>query len=102
MQTRGSSEQKLSTEFRLVGSDIALTPKLRDDGTISLEAVIEFSKTRNEKRGVVQVSGRSVPEIDSRRIRSEMKLTSGQTILFGMPQDGDTVVVIALTVSAEE
>lgn len=102
VQTRGSSEQKLSTEFRLVGSDIALTPKLRDDGTISLEAVIEFSKTRNEKRGVVQVSGRSVPEIDSRRIRSEMKLTSGQTILFGMPQDGDTVVVIALTVSAEE
>jgi len=105
VQTEGSSEQKLSTGFRLVGSDIALTPKLRDDGTISLEAVLEFSKTRNEKRGVVQVSGHSVPEIDSRRIHSEMKLTSGQTILFGMPQmpqDGGEVVVIAITVSAEE
>jgi Flp pilus assembly secretin CpaC len=105
VQTEGSSEQKLSTEFRLVGSDIALTPKLRDDGTISLEAVLEFSKTGNEKRGVVQVSGRSVPQIDSRRIRSEMKLTSGQTVLFGMPhmpQDGDEVVVIAITVSTKE
>lgn len=105
VQTEGSSEQKLSTGFRLVGSDIALTPKLRDDGTISLEAVLEFSKTRNEKRGVVQVSGRSVPQIDSRRIRSEMKLTSGQTVLFGMPhmpQDGDEVVVVAITVSTEE
>ena len=105
VQTEGSSEQKLSTGVRLVGSDIALTPKLRDDGTISLEAVLEFSKTRNQKRGVVQVSGRSVPQIDSRRIRSEMKLTSGQTVLFGMPhmpQDGDEVVVIAITVSTEE
>lgn len=105
VQTEGSSEQKLSTGFRLVGSDIALTPKLSGDGTISLEAVLEFSKTRHPKRGVIQVGGHSVPEIDSRRMYKEMKMRSGQTVLFGMPhmpQDGDEVFVVAITVSTEE
>jgi hypothetical protein len=102
VQTKGSSKQKLSTGFRLVGSDIALTPRLRDDGTISLDAVLEFSSPRNPKRGIIQVGDRSVPKIERCRICSEVKLNSGQTILFGMPQEGDTVVVIAVKVSAEK
>ena len=101
LQTKGSSKQKLSTGFRLVGSDIALTPTQRFDGRIILDAVLEFSSTGNSERGIIQVGDRSVPKIYSHRTRSDVTLSSGQTILFGMPQNGDSVVVIAVKVSAE-
>jgi Flp pilus assembly secretin CpaC len=102
VQTDGTTEQQLSTGFRFVGSEIALTPKLGDDGKITLKAVLEFSESRNFGKGIVQVGGRSVPEINSRRMNTEIRLTSGQTILFGMPQDGGEVILIAVKVTTEE
>jgi len=101
-QTKGSSKPKLSTGFRFVGSDISLTPNLEDAGKINLKAVVELSKRRDADQTIVQVNGESVPEINSRRINTELKLKSGQTILFGMPQDSGEVVVIAVKVATED
>lgn len=102
VQTSANTESTTATGFRLIGSDIILTPSLSDDGQISVKSVFGFSERRKSEQGLVQVGHHSVPEIESRRTNTEMKLTSGQTIVLGMPESDGTMVVLVVKVTVDE
>lgn len=84
-----SGDDKISVEFKEFGVSLAFTPTIIGPNRISLEVAPEVSQLSSV--GAVEISGFSIPALTTRRAKTTVELSSGQSFaIAGLLQNNVT------------
>lgn len=75
----GTFSPATSFQYRNVGVNLEITPKVSAGGEINLEMAAEFSS----QGAVIEVSGSKAPTFLTRNVNGQLRLRDGQTTLIG-------------------